>query len=504
MISLMWFGYFYLSQFTTGVLINQYTYKIKNFNILTISMFILKIYILKIVRFFIIHPYKISFLFDPKDLGRFDKLSHKLFSLLCSLLTTLNNLFYLIPNSDYQYVIEENLESNDSNFKNECFLFFNDKGKGKAIEGSLTPSDEEIQPGFNNNDTNDDIFNDDEKEISDILEALRISKDSYLKESNQPSAGEGSNTAIGSSSTPGDGLNSSGEIAGSTVKSSNSQSTSGDLNKQSINLETVLNHHSLKKLLLLIKERNETKEKLSEYYKMVTDYLNKGQEKSNELKQRTMAILEFYPDDSEYPMEQDESEMDTNDSEYPMEQDESENMFGNSDPDYDETTDPFSEFNSDYNKALAQKANYCNSSAEYYLDKCKDLQKREDELSKLIEEILLKIFKSGSGSNNFAGNTTQLFLDLQDLFTSLPLNQILTLMNVLTEDLILNSLFSIIVLIFGDCLIKYLKKKTKSQILAKFIKYRTKLQKFFFMVHILIIIGAIVLKIFFWCYLMFY
>ena len=56
------------------------------------------------------------------------------------------------------------------------------------------------------------------------------------------------------------------------------------------------------------------------------------------------------------------------------------------------------------------------------------------------------------------------------------------------------SLFSIIVIFYGESLVNNLKLKTKYPKLAKFIKYRSKLQQYYFLVNI-VIIGEIIIMI---------
>lgn len=111
-------------------------------------------------------------------------------------------------------------------------------------------------------------------------------------------------------------------------------------------------------------------------------------------------------------------------------------------------------------------------------------------LQKLIENL------NGTGTTNFSENLTQLLPEYQELIASFSLIQKLTIINMLTGVLILNSLFTIIVIFYGESLINYLKLETKLPRLAKFIKYRTKLQQYYFLLNILIILCAIVIMIY--------
>lgn len=114
-------------------------------------------------------------------------------------------------------------------------------------------------------------------------------------------------------------------------------------------------------------------------------------------------------------------------------------------------------------------------------------------LQKLIENL------KGSGTPNFLPwkeNITQLLLEYQELISSFSLIPKLTFTNMLTGVLVLNSLFTIVVIFYGESLINYLKLETKLPRLAKFIKYRTKLQQYYFLLNILIIICAIVIMIY--------
>lgn len=88
----------------------------------------------------------------------------------------------------------------------------------------------------------------------------------------------------------------------------------------------------------------------------------------------------------------------------------------------------------------------------------KALKSGQDQLAnlqKLIENL------KGSGTNNFTENITQLLSEYQELISSFSLIQKLTFINMLTGVLILNSLFTIIVIFYGESLINYLKLETK-------------------------------------------
>lgn len=102
----------------------------------------------------------------------------------------------------------------------------------------------------------------------------------------------------------------------------------------------------------------------------------------------------------------------------------------------------------------------------------------------------------GSGSSNFTDNITQLILEYQDLISSLSLIQKLTIINMLTGVLILNCLLTLIAVFYGESLITYFNLEHKFPRLTKFIKLRSKLQQFYFLVNSIIIIIAIVVMIY--------
>ena len=129
-----------------------------------------------------------------------------------------------------------------------------------------------------------------------------------------------------------------------------------------------------------------------------------------------------------------------------------------------------------------------------YMDEAeKALKSGQDQMTSL-QELIAKF--RGSGSNNFSDNIIQLLLEFQELISSFSLIQKLTIINMLTGALVLNSLFSIIVIFYGESLINYFLLETKFPKLAKFIKYRNKLQQYYFLVNIIIIIVAIVIMIY--------
>lgn len=123
----------------------------------------------------------------------------------------------------------------------------------------------------------------------------------------------------------------------------------------------------------------------------------------------------------------------------------------------------------------------------------KALLNGQEQMTKL-QEFIAQI--KGSGSQGFLENITQIILDYKDLISSFSLIQQLTLINMLTGALILNSIVTIIVIFYGEYLINLFKLELKLPRLAKFIKYRQKLQQYYFLINIIIIITAIVLLIY--------
>ena len=120
--------------------------------------------------------------------------------------------------------------------------------------------------------------------------------------------------------------------------------------------------------------------------------------------------------------------------------------------------------------------------------------------NKMVEDkqAIMEIYSKykGSGSNNFTDSISQLILEYQDFLNSLTLVQLLTILNILIGFLILNCLFTLIAVFYGESLINYFNLDQKFPRLTKFIMLRKKFNQFYFFVNCIVIIIAIISMIY--------
>ena len=86
----------------------------------------------------------------------------------------------------------------------------------------------------------------------------------------------------------------------------------------------------------------------------------------------------------------------------------------------------------------------------------KDFSDGSYALEKALE--ILNIKKGGgSGSTNFSENITQLILEYKEFLSTLDSTQILSLIHILTGLSLLICLYNLVVIFFGDLIIKHFK-----------------------------------------------
>ena len=118
------------------------------------------------------------------------------------------------------------------------------------------------------------------------------------------------------------------------------------------------------------------------------------------------------------------------------------------------------------------------------------IQRDADKIGKKSNELLDVFDKKTNFWND--GNWPGSFKDLMDYFNNLYAQlsgeQIAALLHLSTSFLILICITSIIGIVYGDILIKYLKLEERYPRLAKFIVLRRKFQQFYLFIHFFIIL----------------
>ena len=118
------------------------------------------------------------------------------------------------------------------------------------------------------------------------------------------------------------------------------------------------------------------------------------------------------------------------------------------------------------------------------------IQRDADKIGKKSNELLDVFDKKTNFRND--GNWPGSFKDLMDYFNNLYAQlsgeQIAALLHLSTSFLILICITSIIGIVYGDILIKYLKLEERYPRLAKFIVLRRKFQQFYLFIHFFIIL----------------
>lgn len=135
----------------------------------------------------------------------------------------------------------------------------------------------------------------------------------------------------------------------------------------------------------------------------------------------------------------------------------------------------------------SSKAGDNSASVDYYRD---EIMRDADKIGKKSNELLDVFDKKTNFWND--GNWPGSFKDLMDYFNNLYAQlsgeQIAALLHLSTSFLILICITSIIGIVYGDILIKYLKLEERYPRLAKFIVLRRKFQQFYLFIHFFIIL----------------
>jgi hypothetical protein len=108
-----------------------------------------------------------------------------------------------------------------------------------------------------------------------------------------------------------------------------------------------------------------------------------------------------------------------------------------------------------------------------------------------FKEMIEKLIGSGSGSNsdlNFIDNINNFWINYNNFLITLSTQQKGALAHLLVSIFILWCLISIIIIIYGDYLIKYFKLEEKYTRLARFIQLRRKFEHFNLLLNISLII----------------
>lgn len=117
-------------------------------------------------------------------------------------------------------------------------------------------------------------------------------------------------------------------------------------------------------------------------------------------------------------------------------------------------------------------------------------------INRAIEMYKEKINKFIDGNDNFLKN----FFDFIEQWTStlndLTLHQLAALTHLLAAIFIFTCLFSVIVIIYGDILLKYLNIEDRYPRIGSFIKLRRKFQQFYLFINLFLIIITLLAIIF--------
>ena len=137
-----------------------------------------------------------------------------------------------------------------------------------------------------------------------------------------------------------------------------------------------------------------------------------------------------------------------------------------------------------YKMSLEQRAEYQRKVADKIAVRSSDHRPQKS-------NELLDVFDKKTNFRN-DGNWPGSFKDLMDYFNNLYAQlsgeQIAALLHLSTSFLILICITSIIGIVYGDILIKYLKLEERYPRLAKFIVLRRKFQQFYLFIHFFIIL----------------
>ena len=139
----------------------------------------------------------------------------------------------------------------------------------------------------------------------------------------------------------------------------------------------------------------------------------------------------------------------------------------------------------------------CANSPEAFNKATEDLFEETGKNVKLLDraiDILSKKF-TDSGSDVIE-NIKEIFNNYINFLDTLTLHQLGSLANLLAAIFILFCLFSVIVIIYSNIILNYLKLEEKFPRLANFIHYRKKFQNFFLFINLLLIVITLLSTIF--------
>ena len=139
----------------------------------------------------------------------------------------------------------------------------------------------------------------------------------------------------------------------------------------------------------------------------------------------------------------------------------------------------------------------CANSPEAFNKATEDLFEETGKNFKLLDraiDILSKKF-TDSGSDVIE-NIKEIFNNYINFLDTLTLHQLGSLANLLAAIFILFCLFSVIVIIYSNIILNYLKLEEKFPRLANFIHYRKKFQNFFLFINLLLIVITLLSTIF--------
>jgi Rad3-related DNA helicase len=120
--------------------------------------------------------------------------------------------------------------------------------------------------------------------------------------------------------------------------------------------------------------------------------------------------------------------------------------------------------------------------------KIEQLESINENNKSLIENIqnIVNSKSGSSGSNSLIGNN--IIDSISQFFSTLNFEQTLAIFHISGAIFILISLYVIMIIYFGDFLIKYFNLEEKYPKIANFIKFRRKFQNYYILINILMIV----------------
>ena len=150
-------------------------------------------------------------------------------------------------------------------------------------------------------------------------------------------------------------------------------------------------------------------------------------------------------------------------------------------------------------KDITELQDNANSKIEYeqYVRQLKnDTENSTNLIDKAIEILIEKKSKFWEGSDDWIKTIHDFYNQYTSFLDDLTLQQLASLSHLLAALFILICLFSIIVIIYSDFLLNYLKIEDKYPKLGKIIRYRKKFQQFYLFINLLLIIVTLFAIIF--------